>query len=68
MSVTDVTQLIDEANKYGSTEKDARFIAYNQPAIDGLSNTNGIEMYIQDKVNADYYKCQISTRGRLLMN
>lgn len=51
----DVNQLIEEANKYGSTEKDARFIAYNQPAIDGLSNTNGIEMYIQDKVNGDYY-------------
>ncbi|MEN9946040.1 MAG: hypothetical protein RLZZ293_426 [Pseudomonadota bacterium] len=52
----DVNQLIDKANTYGAQDKDARFIAYNQPAIDGLSNTNGIEMYIQDKVTGDYFK------------
>lgn len=50
----DVTKLIQEANEYGNSDKDARFIAYNQPAIDGLSNTNGVEMYIQDKVNGSY--------------
>lgn len=51
----DVVDLIKDANKFGGTDKDARFIAYNQPAIDGLSNTNGIEMYIQDKVSGDYF-------------
>ncbi|MDD3267363.1 MAG: efflux RND transporter permease subunit [Burkholderiales bacterium] len=51
----DVTELIGKANEFGKTQKDANFIAYNQPAIDGISNTNGIEMYIQDKVNGDYY-------------
>ena len=50
----DVTALIKKANEYGDKDKDARFIAYNQPAIDGLSNTNGVEMYIQDKVNGSY--------------
>ena len=52
---TEVTQLISAANAYGKTVKEANFIAYNQPAIDGLSNTNGIEMYLQDKVNGDYF-------------
>ena len=52
---TDVNQLIKDANEYGNTSKEAKFIAYNQPAIDGLSNTNGIEVYIQDKVNGDYF-------------
>ena len=51
----DVNQLIAEANTYGQSDKDAKFIAYNQPAIDGLSNTNGVEMYIQDKVNGSYF-------------
>ncbi|RTK99491.1 MAG: efflux RND transporter permease subunit [Proteobacteria bacterium] len=51
----DVNVLIDKANQYGSQQKDASFIAYNQPAIDGISNTNGIEMYIQDKVNGNYF-------------
>ena len=51
----DVTELIDEANDYGALRKDAKYIAYNQPAIDGLSNTNGIEVYIQDRINGDYY-------------
>lgn len=51
----DVTQLIKKANEYGTHDKNAVFIAYNQPAIDGLSNTNGVEMYIQDKVNGDYF-------------
>jgi hydrophobe/amphiphile efflux-1 (HAE1) family protein len=51
----DVNQLIKAANQYGLTDKDANFIAYNQPAIDGLSNTNGVEMYVQDKVSGDYY-------------
>lgn len=52
----DVTKFIEEANKYGHQQKDANFIAYNTPAIDGLSSTNGVEVYIQDKVNGDYYK------------
>lgn len=51
----DVTQLINEANTYGSLRKDAAYTAYNQPAIDGLSNTNGIEVYIQDRINGDYF-------------
>lgn len=51
----DVNQLIKEANSYGNKTKEANFIAYNQPAIDGLSSTNGIEVYIQDKVNGDYF-------------
>ncbi|MDQ5920775.1 MAG: multidrug efflux pump [Pseudomonadota bacterium] len=51
----DVDQLIKEANRYGSTIKEANFIAYNQPAIDGLSSTNGIEVYVQDKVNGDNF-------------
>lgn len=51
----DVTELIRAANDYGETQKDAKFIAYNQPAIDGISNTNGVEMYIQDKVNGSYF-------------
>lgn len=51
----DVNYFIHDANDYGSVQKDAGFIAYNQPAIDGLSATNGIEVYIQDKVNGDYY-------------
>lgn len=51
----DVDGLIQSANEYGANQKDANFIAYNQPAIDGISNTNGVEMYIQDKVNGDYY-------------
>ncbi len=62
----DVNDLIKKANQYGLQDKDAVFIAYNQPAIDGLSNTNGVEMYIQDKVNGDYiamdrYAKQITT-------
>jgi hydrophobe/amphiphile efflux-1 (HAE1) family protein len=52
---TEVTQLINEANKYGLSRKDASYIAYNQPAIDGLSNTNGVEVYIQDRISGDYY-------------
>lgn len=51
----DVNALIAKANEYGATNKDATFIAYNQPAIDGISSTNGVEMYIQDKVTGDYY-------------
>jgi len=51
----DVTQLINEANDYGALRKDANYIAYNQPAIDGLSNTNGIEVYIQDRIAGDYF-------------
>ena len=51
----DVDQMIKEANKFGAQTKEANFIAYNQPAIDGLSSTNGIEVYIQDKVNGDYF-------------
>ena len=51
----DVNQLIKDANEYGDASKEAKFIAYNQPAIDGLSSTNGIEVYIQDKVNGDYF-------------
>lgn len=50
----DVNYFINEANKFGNQDKEAGFIAYNQPAIDGLSQTNGIEVYIQDKVNGDY--------------
>jgi hydrophobe/amphiphile efflux-1 (HAE1) family protein len=52
---TEVTHLINEANKYGLSRKDASYIAYNQPAIDGLSNTNGVEVYIQDRISGDYY-------------
>lgn len=52
---SDVTQLINEANDYGASRKDANYIAYNQPAIDGLSNTNGIEVYIQDRITGDYF-------------
>lgn len=51
----DVTQLIIDANNYGALRKDASYIAYNQPAIDGLSNTNGIEVYIQDRISGDYF-------------
>lgn len=51
----DVNALIAKANEYGQQNKDATFIAYNQPAIDGISATNGVEMYIQDKVTGDYY-------------
>ena len=51
---SDVTQLIDAANAYGLTQKDANFVAYNQPAIDGLSSTNGVEFYVVDKVIGDY--------------
>lgn len=51
----DINHFIHNANQYGLHAKDANFIAYNQPAIDGLSNTNGIEVYIQDKVNGDYF-------------
>lgn len=51
----DVNYFINEANDFGRQDKDAGFIPYNQPAIDGLSNTNGIEVYIQDKVNGDVY-------------
>ncbi|HLX54485.1 MAG TPA: efflux RND transporter permease subunit, partial [Aquella sp.] len=52
---TDVTGLINEANDYGALRKDANYIAFNQPAIDGLSNTNGIEVYIQDRITGDYF-------------
>lgn len=51
----DVNQLIKRLNNYGQSQKEANYIVYNQPAIDGISNTNGVEMYIQDKVNGDYY-------------
>ncbi|AUR51108.1 efflux RND transporter permease subunit [Aquella oligotrophica] len=50
----DVNVLISRANQFGKTYKDANFLSYNQPAIDGISNTNGIEMYIQDKVTGSY--------------
>ncbi len=49
-----VNTLIDGANAHGLTQKDANFVAYNQPAIDGLSSTNGVEFYIVDKVVGDY--------------
>jgi multidrug efflux pump len=42
------------ANEYGAKQKDASFIAYNQPSIDGLSSTNGIEFYVEDKVEGNY--------------
>ena len=51
---SNVNTLIDEANQYGATQKDANFVAYNQPAIDGLSSTNGVEFYVVDKVTGDY--------------
>lgn len=51
----DVTWLIDRANEYGALRLDAKYIAYNEPAIDGLSSTNGIEVYIQDRINGDYF-------------
>lgn len=51
----DVNTFIARANEYGQQNKDAQFIAYNQPAIDGISATNGVEMYIQDKVTGNYY-------------
>jgi hydrophobe/amphiphile efflux-1 (HAE1) family protein len=51
----EVNQLLTAANAYGASLKDANLIAYNQPAIDGISNTNGVEMYLQDKVNGNYY-------------
>lgn len=51
----DVNEFIHSANQFGTSNKEASFIAYNQPAIDGLSNTNGIELYIQDKVNSNYF-------------
>jgi hydrophobe/amphiphile efflux-1 (HAE1) family protein len=49
-----VDELIGFANQYGDIQKDAKFIAYNQPAIDGLSATNGIEFYLEDKVEGNY--------------
>lgn len=51
---SDVNQFIDGANAYGVNRKDANYIAYNQPAIDGLSATNGVEVYIQDRINGNY--------------
>ena len=50
----DVNADIKLANEYGKEQKDANFIAYNQPAIDGLSSTNGIEFYVEDKVEGNY--------------
>ena len=50
----DSNKLIKWANEYGAKQKDASFIAYNQPAIDGLSSTNGIEFYVEDKVEGNY--------------
>lgn len=55
-----VDVVIKRANQYGSEQKDAKFVAYNQPAIDGLSTTNGIEFYIVDKEIGDYNKLQSS--------
>jgi len=52
--LADVNKLIATANLYGSTAKDARFVAYNQPAIDGISATNGIEFFLEDKVEGNY--------------
>ncbi|MFN8770608.1 MAG: efflux RND transporter permease subunit [Neisseriaceae bacterium] len=53
-----VNDLISYANKYGGIQKNARFISYNQPAIDGISSTNGVEFYIEDKVEGNYDNLQ----------
>ncbi|MCX8515160.1 MAG: efflux RND transporter permease subunit [Burkholderiales bacterium] len=58
----DVDQLINQANSYGNQVKEGNFIAYNQPAIDGISSTNGIELYIQDRVNGDYFAIESYAR------
>lgn len=54
----DVNNLIAAASKYGDIQKDARFVSYNQPAIDGISSTNGIEFYLEDKVEGNYNTLQ----------
>ncbi|TXH59627.1 MAG: efflux RND transporter permease subunit, partial [Bacteroidia bacterium] len=50
----EVDSIMDKVNKYGAEQKDANYLAYNQPAIDGLSVTNGVEFYIEDKVEGNY--------------
>ncbi len=54
MRAQDVNNLINTANKYGNTQKNAKLVSYNQPAIDGISSTNGMEFYIEDKVEGNY--------------
>lgn len=53
-----VDDVIAMANQYGSHQKDAKFVIYNQPAIDGISSTNGVEFYIEDKVEGNYDNLQ----------
>ena len=48
--------IIDKVNHHFYTFKYAKVVAYNKSAIDGIGNSNGVEFYIVDKVNGDYYK------------
>ncbi len=56
--IKNVDGLIEVANQYGYKQKDAKFVAYNQPAIDGISSTNGVEFYLEDKVEGNYNNLQ----------
>jgi hydrophobe/amphiphile efflux-1 (HAE1) family protein len=56
--IADVNRIIAKANEYGNTQKDARLVSYNQPAIDGISVTNGIEFFLEDKVEGNYNTLQ----------
>ncbi len=52
----DVNEAIDNVNNYSKNFKNAKLISYNVPPIDGLGSSNGVEFYLQDIVNGDYFK------------
>lgn len=43
----DVDSLINTTNKYGYTQKDAKYLAFNSPPIRGLSQSGGVNFYLQ---------------------
>ena len=54
----DVNDILEHVNNLTNTIKNAKLISYNVPPIDGLGSSNGVEFYLQDIVNGDYFKLE----------
>jgi multidrug efflux pump subunit AcrB len=53
-----VNEIIKSVNDYGRLQKDVLIFAYNPELIQGISSTDGIEFYVQDKVYGNYNELQ----------
>jgi hydrophobe/amphiphile efflux-1 (HAE1) family protein len=55
---SNINDIIEDINKYSQKQENVSIFTYNPELIQGISATDGVEFYIQDKVSGNYQELQ----------